>query len=197
MNNEDDIPVFQLHYLPIIPTFSFIKSHNSIIIQTEENYQKQTLRNRTSILTSNGVLDLTIPVNHDQKKITEVKIDYDQLWVKNHLKSIESAYKHAPFFEYYFPYFQDIYLKRSPLLFTFNLELFQLIIKVLMIKVEIPLNQDIMSKHNNMPNIIEIRQHIQAEIGIPYRQVFGKSFTPHLSIIDLIFNMGPDSKQYL
>ncbi|MBC7388837.1 MAG: WbqC family protein [Opitutaceae bacterium] len=196
MSNGVEMPIFQLHYLPLIPTFSLIQSYDSILIHTDENYQKQTLRNRTSILTANGVLELTIPVKHDQKKITDVKIDYDQSWVKNHLKSIESAYKHSPFFEYYFPHFQEIYLRKIPLLFTFNLEQLKLIIKVL--KISTNLQCELNTAENpKFSRIIYITQHSSVKTSIPYRQVFGSSFIPGLSIIDLIFNMGPDSKQYL
>ena len=197
MNNEAEMLLIQLYYLPTISIFSLLKDSNEIYLVSGENYQKQTFRNRTNILTSNGILTLTIPVKHGPKLISEVKIDYDQTWVKNHLKSIETSYKHSPFFEFYYPYFDEIYNKRLSLLYTLNYEIFVLCLKILKLNPEVKLELNQYLETPNTHKFILKGEYSGSRNCTPYRQVFGTSFIPDLSILDLIFNMGPESKLYL
>ena len=134
MNDQEESLLISTAYLPSVALLKRIKDSKEVLILAEENYQKQTFRNRTSILSSSGIMTLVIPVKHNNQKITEVEIDYSQGWLKNHIKAFISCYKHSPYFEYYFPYIEDIYNKR-------HIFLFDLIFKFLLfIKKEFRLN---------------------------------------------------------
>jgi len=190
--------ITELHYLPLISYFSRIKE-NDFQIEAHEYYQKQSLRNRTYILTANGELVLTIPVQHGATNIREVKIDYSQDWVKNHLRALQSAYKHSPYYDYYFPYFEDIYQRKLTQLLDLNLELFQLILKMMKWQKGFILTESFIPNYKNQ--IQDIRSKYQyrehTEPTKLYQQVFGIEFVPNLSILDLLFNKGPDSILYL
>lgn len=91
-------------YFPPIQYFSKIKEHEQFCIEQYENYGKQSYRNRCRIQFANGIMPLVVPVKKKdgQKFLTkEAQIDYSCKWQKLHFKSIESAYKNSPFYDYY------------------------------------------------------------------------------------------------
>ena len=188
----------ELHYLPLVSYFTRLRE-DDFQIEAHEHYQKQSLRNRTYILTANGELVLTIPIQHGVIDIQDVKIDYSQDWVKNHLRALESAYKHSPYYDYYFPYFEDIYKQKLTFLFELNLEFFRLIMKMLKWQKGIFLTKKFTLNYESQ--IIDFRSNYQyrenQESNKPYQQVFGTEFIPNLSILDLLFNKGPDSYLFL
>ncbi|NDF61277.1 MAG: hypothetical protein EB100_09370, partial [Crocinitomicaceae bacterium] len=96
--------VFPIAYFGPIAYYRQLVSSKQFFIEQHETYVKQTIRNRTTIYSSNGSLDLSIPVKKvfGNKTITkEIQISYDEDWVKNHWKALESAYMHTPYFEHY------------------------------------------------------------------------------------------------
>ena len=194
--------IFSLHYLPCLAYFSAWAKSDRILIDAGEHYEKQTYRNRTQILTSQGVLDLIVPV---VKKENEAFIDYSQKWIDLHLRSIRTAYGKAPFFTYFFEEFAEIYQTKYALLSEFNVALLTVCQKILQLKPAPEISQNYI-EHIDNENVIDYRQDIHPKRDIPkhledslkpYTQVFGKSFAPNLSILDLVFCEGINAQKYL
>ena len=100
-----------------------MKAENEIVIEQEENFPKQTYRNRTNIFGANGKLSLIIPINHTGKRVMkELEISYAENWQKQHWKSIKIAYQSSPFFEYYEDQLITLYQKEEKYLLDFNLK---------------------------------------------------------------------------
>ena len=194
--------LIELQYLPNTIFFSFLAKSNSIVIEKNENFVKQSYRNRTQILTPNGIDSLSIPLIGSQKKIKidQIKVDYQQKWTNRHWRAIKSAYGKAPFFEYYADYIKtEIYADRETL-FELNLNLLTLCLKFLQIDTPIEFTS---SYQKEAPaSIIDLRSHIHPkkefapEVNFeftPYQQVFGNSFVQGLGILDLLFSEGPNA----
>ncbi len=189
--------VLELHHLPLVSYFSQLKKYDTLLIESQEHYQKQSLRNRTHILTANGELVLTVPILHGATLIKDVRIDYSQSWVKNHVRGITSSYKHSPYFDYYFPYLEDIYHTKPTFLYDLNFQMFQLLLKFLKMPIQVT---ETHSWQETYPSLIDERMKNQYRGECPnrsYSQVFGQNFHQNLSIIDLIFNQGPNSLDFI
>lgn len=175
-----------------------IKSPNSIIEQYE-HFKKQTIRNRCSIYSSNGSLVLSVPkVRKSSSKtlIKDIQICYTEPWQKIHWNAIQSSYNSSPFFEYYMDEIFVIYNTKEKYLIDLNLKTHQLILKFLQIDSKINLSNN----YNRQTELEDFRdKKFQSTNNLEYDQVFSikKGFTPNLSIIDLVFNLGPESNNYL
>ena len=175
----------------------------NIIWDLNQNFNKQTLRNRTYIYGPNKILALSIPIKHSKNNFTlkNALIENDFLWQKDHWKSIESSYNSSPFFEYYQDSLRKIYNTRYLKLFDFNFDCIKLISDWLEIKNEFKFTKTYIEKY-----IDEIDLRIKSEKNYEdtfkvkeYIQVFSNKhgFKNNLSILDLIFNQGPNSVSYL
>jgi hypothetical protein len=200
--------VFSVAFFPPVEFFLMAIKSNSVLIETAENYQKQSYRNRCNILTANGRMSLAVPVCHIHSKMTikSVRIDYKVDWQRKFWRAIESAYNGSPYFQYYIDFFFPFFEKKYEFLFDYDMEILQTVCKLLEIKSEI-----IYTEHyvNNYEDIADCRQWIHPKkndeknyplrITVPYSQVFDYKFgfTPNLSILDLIFNKGSESATYL
>jgi hypothetical protein len=196
--------LLETQYLPSISYFVEIMSHEKLIIEAFEHYQKQTYRNRCRILTSNKINILTVPVinTHQKVLIREVEIDHSQRWLNVHWKSIQSAYAKSPYFEYYSDDFRAVLLKKQRFLFDLNMELLTLCLKLLGVDKQLELSK---KYHNDTGNehVIDMRGRINSNpvseiiAGTEYTQVFGRQFVPNLSIIDLLFCEGNNAPKIL
>jgi hypothetical protein len=189
-------------YLPPVQYFSLIKISRAVLIEAKENYIKQTYRNRCYILSSGGPLLLPLPVYEGSRRkvpIREDRIDYTKRWQQVHLRAIRAAYGNSPFFDFYFEELEQIILWKHECLFDLNDLLLRKVLRMLKIEREIS---------NTTEYAPEVRQtndfrysltpeKRQEFINRRYLQVFGNEFTSNLSIIDLIFNMGPEAGGYL
>ena len=122
------------NYFPNIHQFTQIIKANNILFEVSDNYQKQTFRNRTYIYGANGKLGLFIPVIHTHKNrelFKDVKISYDSNWMDLHLKSLQSAYRSSPYFEYFEDDFIKLYSEKEKFLADFNIKCIKLISNLL------------------------------------------------------------------
>lgn len=193
----------ELHYHPGINFFQQAFKADEVWIEAHENYIKQSYRNRCHILTSQGPISLTVPVKGGNGKtlITQLEIDYEQKWVNAHWRTIRSAYGNSPYFEFYADYFRDVYQRQPQFLFELNRAFLDLYLKFL--KFSKPLRLTGRYEEKYSPEVQDFRSQIHPKKAPdslalkPYAQVFGKQFVPNLSMLDLLFNQGPEAAKYL
>lgn len=190
-------------YFAPISYFAHLLKDEDIIIDIHEHYIKQTYRNRCRISAANGPLFLSVPVSKGGlPKIAtkDVTIDYSLPWQKIHWRSIESAYNNSPFFLYYRdPLEQCLFLKHK-FLIDLNNNILEILSKQLLLDNKIRFSEKYVEAgidKNDLRNSISPK--IKSDKELPfYQQVFSDKygFISNLSIIDLLFNLGPDSKEY-
>ncbi len=188
------------NYFPNIHQFTQIIKANNILFEVSDNYQKQTFRNRTYVYGANGKLGLFIPVIHSHKNrelFKDVKISYESNWMDLHLKSLQSAYRSSPYFEYFEDDFIKLYSKKEKFLADFNIKCIKLISNLLDLDLDFKISNEYVEKTND---IIDLRDLSNArkekKLDTPkYIQVFESKhgYINNLSIIDLIFSEGPNS----
>lgn len=191
-------------YFPPIEYFYHILKSENIVIDTLETYKKQSYRNRCNIYSEKGLMPLSIPVNKpsgNNTKTDEILIFNKEKWKKNHWKTIESAYRNSPFFEFYKEEISEEFKKDYSKLCDFNHSLLQVILKILEINNKISYSNTFI-KPQSSPN--DYRFIISPKITNnlifdEYIQVFGDrhGFIGNLSILDLIFNLGPEARYYI
>jgi hypothetical protein len=198
-----ETPVFPLCYSGSLEYFAILFKYESILIDQNEFVPKQTTRSFLEILNANGIQKLSVPINNKSQKIPYhlITIDNKQRWQHQHWKSILSAYKSSPFFEHYEHYIADFYQKKYDTLFEFNSSILINLLKALKVNTKLEfsnqyLNPDfILNDFRNKESFKKTRNVLMPE----YYQTFSYKhhFVCNLSILDLIFNLGPDSKTYL
>lgn len=192
-------PLLSTAYLAPISYYAILLKQNNSMIEYHEHFIKKSIRNRCDIMNTNGRLSLSIPVNRKTKtktKISKIKISYAENWQKSHWKSIVSSYNSSPFFEYYKDKLKPYFLKEEEYLIDFNNNLQKEILALLKIKFKLTYN----SIYKRTGNFTDLRDNNSIKINtIRYDQVFMEKhkFINNLSIIDLLFNMGPESLDYL
>lgn len=188
------------NYFPNIHQFTQIIKANNILFEVSDNYQKQTFRNRTYIYGANGKLGLFIPVIHTHKNrelFKDVKISYESNWMDLHLKSLQSAYRSSPYFEYFEDDFIKLYSEKEKFIADFNIKCIKLISNLLDLDLDFKISSKYVEKTND---IIDLRDLSNArkekKIETPkYIQVFESKhgYLNNLSILDLIFSEGKNS----
>ncbi len=195
---ETDKIVVTTAYLPTIEYFAFIAKSEVFFMEDSETYQKQTYRNRANILTATGVQTLILPVRKETQRslIRDVRIDYKCDWQLKHWRAIETAYSGTPYFLYFRDFIAPFFEKKYEFLFDFNLELTEALMKLLKIKKVPDLTGTFEKEYTDK---LDLRNAIHPKREpllkeVPYRQVFDDRipFTGNLSVIDLLFNAGPD-----
>jgi hypothetical protein len=198
--------LIELQYLPSIEFFSCIQSYNEVIFESNENFVKQSYRNRSYILGSNKTEMLVIPVIDGNKKILikDLKIDFSQRWDINHLRTMNAAYGKSPFYEFYSDYFKNIYEKKHSFLWDFNFEILTMCLKLLRINKTIRqtsyYEKEVNSTVFDARNLISPKNKSNSSKFYqtsPYQQNFGNEFVPNLSIIDLLFCRGNQALEIL
>ena len=167
-------------------------------MEHKEHYQRHSLRNRTYIIGANNTLLLTVPVvskNSSKTLIENIKIATNN-WKKQHINSIQSFYGSAPFFIHYFEDIKNIINKNHIFLIDLNYDLINYILVGLNINIEIKKTKSYI--HNYPNEVVDQRNSIKIDVNKKKYQPFGyKNSIKNLSIIDLLFNLGPNAKKYI
>lgn len=175
----------------------------NILWELNQNFNKQTLRNRTYIYGPNKILKLSIPIKHSKESFTleNTLIENDFQWQKDHWKSIQSAYKSSPFFEFYEDGLRNLYFNNYNKLSVFNIECIKLVYEWLDISAKSSFTKTFKEKYNTEIDLRDMAEKNFDDKFIvkEYIQVFSPNhgFKNNLSILDLVFNQGPNSISYL
>ena len=192
------IPTLPIAYFGNLEYFWYFTMHKKVCIDVKETYLKQTYRNRAEIYGANGRLNLSIPVvrPHGAKsKTNQITVSEDEDWTKKHWKSIESAYRRTPFYEFYADQIEALIFEDHKNLVELNLKLTQHLIDKLGIDCDI----EILSKSPAIEaNDLRLSLSPKKESVFKspeYIQTFSdrNPFMANLSILDLLFNEGPNS----
>ncbi len=185
-------------YLGPVSYYRAMAHADEIQVEQCDHYHKQTYRNRCRIMTGNGVMELSVPVLKSGNKtaVRDLKIAYVESWQQVHWRAIASAYNSSPFFEYYRDDFEPFFTKKTEYLIDFNMGLMEVVDGLVGIKTPISLTEEYLPSPVGMKDLREVFSPKQPDGSeVAYYQVFDQKygFVPDLSILDLLFNMGPES----
>ncbi|HHG86701.1 MAG TPA: hypothetical protein ENJ82_18275 [Bacteroidetes bacterium] len=196
--------IFPVYYFPPVSWFAAALHAGEIVLENWEHYKKQQYFNRMNILTPGKVLKLSIPVRKAKEytPLVHRTISYDWTWRKDHWKSLESAYRSSPYFEYYENRFAPFFSGETESLSELNLLILEQLREALAIDLEWKMSD---SFHGSAYYSVDYRQEFDSKRErwpswfhpAPYQQVFGNEFVPDLSIFDLLCNCGPESVRIL
>jgi hypothetical protein len=202
------LPLLATAYLPSIEYMAILLKYHGAVIELHETYTKQTYRNRSHIATAAGLHDLVVPVikpNGNHTSTGEIGISYHLPWNRTHWRSIEAAYNSSPFFLYYRDTFESLFNKQHKNLIEMNSLFLHTILKLLKLDCTIIFSESYLPV---IPGQVDLRIEVNPKkpsflsnlSGFPeYTQVFGEEngFISNLSILDLLYNMGPEAIDYL
>jgi hypothetical protein len=186
-------------YLGPVEYFHWLGQAETAYIEAFENYEKQSWRNRFRILSANGPMDLSIPIikgNSLKQPIREVMIDYSENWQKIHFRSVESAYRHSPYYEFFIDEIRFLWETRVEYLFDYNRIGMDTLLKLMKVKTEIRLTAEYVKPGLHGAGDFRYSIHPKAKKQgtgyepVPYHQVFSDrfGFVQGLSILDWLFN---------
>jgi hypothetical protein len=190
-------------YFPSIAHF-VILANSEIIFEDDDNYQKQTYRNRTYLYGPSGKQLLSVPMIHTKsdghQKFKEVRIENNFNWQKQHWKTLETAYRTSPFFEFYEDEIQPIFEKKHTFLMDLNFETIELVCDCLQFETDYKKtsNYKILEEVSDYKNLASVKSNDLLNFD-NYVQVFSEKYgyINNLSILDLLFNEGTNALTYL
>ena len=196
--------IIEPQYFPCINFFSLLMKSKEVVLNDEIVFRKQSYKNRCLISSANKILPLIVPVQKGKSKLKYkyVALDYSSNWQKLHWTSIISAYNSSPFFLHYRDYFESFFKVKHTSLFEMNLSIIKVILEVLENEVSFSfLSENKTTNATDLTNAIHPKTNFKNLHfnEIEYYQVFSEKFgfIKNLSILDLIFNEGPQAKLIL
>lgn len=185
--------------------FAHYLQYQEVIVELNEHFVKQSYRSRCAIIGANGPLDLIVPIEHGRKErvpMKEVRIAYHHDWQREQWQSLVSAYRASPYFEYFERDVEPVWFKKHEMLVDRSQALLELSLALMHEKVR----HYVSDSYKKDPGSLDLREAIHPKKGWPaakhypvYPQVFEDRhpFSPDLSVLDLLFNLGPDASIYL
>ncbi len=191
-------------YFPSIAQMVAVAGAETVVFEVHDNYQKQTYRNRAYIAHSNGKLLLNVPIKHSgdgkRQKTSEVVPDASFPWQSQHWKSLQSAYRTSPFFEYYEDELEFLFTEEAGSLLEHNLKIFELLTELIGLEVKTEFTKSYKPEYaeGDLRKLVVAKKE-KAYGFEPYIQVLQQAhgFIPNLSVLDLLFNEGPNTLNYL
>jgi WbqC-like protein family len=197
--------ISELQYFPPVTFLSTLYNETYVYLDIYETYRKMSFRNRCIIAGAQGVISLSVPLREGRNQnipMNEVLISNQEHWQARHFKSIQSAYKRSPFFEFYEQELSDIYRKRCSRLVEWNLHCLNWVKAKLGWSAEIRFTETAIpfqvAGYDDRRNLLLPKNYSQWN-AVKYRQVFEEKtgFFPNLSILDLLFNTGREAAELL
>lgn len=199
-----NMQVYDLMYFPPTAFWSQWKKHGSLLIESADNYQKTSYRNRAHIAHPEGFVPMGIPLlkgKNSRMPYQKVLVDNTKPWQRNHWRAITTAYGKSPFFEHYSEQLKPLFERKWTHLFDYNLEALLLVKNLLAFD---DYSFELTDAYDKYPESEDFRSFIKPNRDInhkfvEYVQVFSDKtgFVPNLSILDLLFCMGPEAQRFL
>lgn len=191
-------------YFPSIVQMAAIVQAESVVFETDDNYQKQTYRNRAYIAHTNGRLALNVPIKHsahgERQKTKEVRVENNFPWQSQHWKSLQTAYRTSPFFEFYEDELEPLFTNRVDRLMDHNFQIFDTLCDLLGFSCSYSKSEEYFKnpKEQDLRYLVEAKTK-KAYTLEPYSQVLEAHHgnLKNLSVLDLLFNQGPNALNYL
>ena len=195
--------LFTTAYFPSISYMARFLKEDAPVVEIWETYHKQTYRNRCRVMTANGAENLSVPVvkvngNHTMTK--DMAISPIEPWQHIHSRCLESAYKASPYFDHYYDHIKPIFENHFEHLIDLNDAALKTVLKMLKVNKEIVHTTDyVREAENDLREAFNPKKQADACLFPTYYQVFSEKFpfAPDLSVLDLIFNEGPEAMNYL
>jgi len=201
--------LLQTTYFGPIQWYQKLNRYDRVLIEQCDSYQKQTYRNRCTIATANGLQALTVPVEHtaNTQQVKDLRISDHNQWRRVHWNALQSAYSESPFFDYYTDDIRPFYEEKYEYLIDFNEAIRQKVCELIDLHTHVEYTTSFVSPLSSPSSLSDFREVIHAKHPQPdgdfqpkrYWQVFERKygFQENLSILDLLFNMGPEAIFYL
>lgn len=177
-----------------------VKGGDDVVLDLGENYVKRSERNRTTIMTSGGVMQLSVQLSHanrPRQPITSMSIDYSKRWQHQHLVAIESAYRSSPYYDHYADRLLPLLERRWDNLVELNMAIMAQVCRIMRVTEPRISERYVVAAEGDVD--MRIKQRGSTFVAEPYVQVFSDrlAFEPNLSIIDLIMCEGPEARAIL